>query len=73
MIVILVQVILILTTIGKIMYKVELSMAEIQLLLSALRYTTEHGYTFAHETNEEGGIEECNNMYAIYDKLNGIN
>ena len=58
---------------GRIMYKVELSMDEIQLLLSALRYTTAYGYTFSHDTNEEGGIQECNDMYSLYDKLNGIN
>lgn len=53
-------------------YKVELTVDEIQLLLSALRYTTEHGYSYSYESNEEGGIQECNNMYALYDKLNGI-
>ena len=51
------------------MYKVELSSEEMELLLTALRYTTEYGYTHAHDINWEEGLEEYHAMYRVYDKL----
>ena len=40
------------------MYKVELSSEEMELLLSALRYTTEVGYEWAHKGDWKEGVEE---------------
>ena len=49
--------------------KIELNDSELELVLSALRYTTENGYSFAHETDWKEGVEEQMDMYRIYDKL----
>lgn len=51
------------------MYKVELSSEELELVLSALRYTTEYGYSFAHDSDWKEGAEEYHSMYKVYDKL----
>ena len=51
------------------MYKVELSGEEIELVLSALRYTTEYGYTHALDTDWKEGVDEYHAMYRVYDKL----
>ena len=51
------------------MYKVELSSEEMELLLSALRYTTECGYEWAHKGDWKEGVEEYHSMYRVYDKL----
>ena len=51
------------------MYKVELSSEEIELLLSALRYTTEYGYTLAQDNDWKEMVQEQMDMYRVYDKL----
>lgn len=57
------------------MYKVELSSEEIELLLSALRYTTSYGYAHADlESDNKDSywketVEEYHAMYRVYDKL----
>ena len=49
------------------MYKVELSSEEMELLLSALRYTAECGYTHAQYWKEVA--QEQMEIYRVYDKL----
>ena len=51
------------------MYKVELSSEEMELLLSALRYTTEYGYTLAQDNGWNEMLDEYHAMYRVYDKL----
>jgi len=51
------------------MYKIVLNSDELELVLSALRYTTENGYTFAHDTDWKEGVEEQMALYRVYDKL----
>ena len=57
------------------MYTVKLSSEEMELLLSALRYTTEYGYSHVDEEYVEGGrywkeaMDEYHSMYRVYDKL----
>ena len=51
------------------MYKVELSGEELELVLSALRYTTEYGYTLAEDNGWKEMLEEYHAMYRVYDKL----
>ena len=51
------------------MYKVELSGEEIELVLSALRYTTEYGYTLAQDNDWKEMVQEQMDMYRVYDKL----
>ena len=51
------------------MYTVKLSSEEIELLLSALRYTTEYGYTLAQDNDWKEMVQEQMDMYRVYDKL----
>ena len=51
------------------MYKVELSSEEMELVLSALRYTTEYGYTLAQDNDWKEMVQEQMDMYRVYDKL----
>lgn len=51
------------------MYTVKLSNEEIELLLSALRYTTEYGYTLAQDNDWKEMLDEYHSMYRVYDKL----
>ena len=51
------------------MYTVKLSSEEIELLLSALRYTTEYGYTLAQDNDWKEMVQEQTDMYRVYDKL----
>ena len=51
------------------MYTIKLSSEEIELLLSALRYTTEYGYTLAQDNDWKEMVQEQMDMYRVYDKL----
>ena len=51
------------------MYTVKLSSEEMELLLSALRYTTEYGYTLAQDNDWKEMVQEQMDMYRVYDKL----
>ena len=51
------------------MYKIELSGEELELVLSALRYTTEYGYTLAQDNDWKEMVQEQMDMYRVYDKL----
>ena len=51
------------------MYTIKLSSEEIELLLSALRYTTEYGYTLAQDNDWKEMLDEYHSMYRVYDKL----
>ena len=51
------------------MYTIKLSSEEIELLLSALRYTTEYGYTLAQDNDWKEMVQEQTDMYRVYDKL----
>ena len=51
------------------MYTVKLSSEEIELVLSALRYTTEYGYTLAQDNDWKEMVQEQMDMYRVYDKL----
>ena len=51
------------------MYTIKLSSEEMELVLSALRYTTENGYSFAHDSDWKEGVDEYHAMYRVYDKL----
>ena len=51
------------------MYKIVLNDYELELVLSALRYTTENGYTLANDTDWKEGVEEQMALYRVYDKL----
>jgi len=51
------------------MYTIKLSGEELELVLSALRYTTEYGYTLAQDNDWKEMLEEYQAMYRVYDKL----
>lgn len=51
------------------MYKVELTSEEMELVLSALKYTTEYGYTLAQDNDWKEMLDEYHAMYRVYDKL----
>lgn len=57
------------------MYKIQLNDYELELVLSALRYTTENGYDYVdlESDNKDSywkeSVEEYHSMYRVYDKL----
>ena len=51
------------------MYKIQLNPDELELILSALRYTTENGYTLAQDNDWKEMLEEQLALYRVYDKL----
>ena len=51
------------------MYTIKLSSEELELVLSALRYTTEYGYTLAQDNDWKEMVQEQMDMYRVYDKL----
>ena len=46
----------------------ELNAEEIDLVLTALRFTAEHGYTYEHDT--QGDLTDYHDMKALIERLN---